>query len=66
MRYEAEFHAFDMLDQIHLTVRVWGADGALVQERQVAYQVTDTIPGQGESDPREWLKDALVAMLEAI
>lgn len=58
--------AFDMLEQIHVSLRVrqLESDGeglsSLLIERSV------TFPGTGEDDPGTWAKDALVALIEAL
>lgn len=54
-----------MLDQVHLTVRLFRYDG-LESAGSLVLQESTTIRGTGESDPREWLRDALVALLESI
>jgi len=66
MRYNAEIRAFDMLDQVHLSVRVFATDGVNTTVHQLVVEETQTCPGVGEPDPLEWLKDALIYLLEEL
>ena len=66
MRYETRLTAYDMLDQVVVGCVVWdstesagGVDGAVLV-------AGTSFAGQGETDPRTWLKDALVAMIERL
>jgi hypothetical protein len=66
MRYEARITAYDCLDQVVVAL-VLSAHDDLPQPRQ--YQVLSiatSVRGDGETDPREWLRDALVGCLEAL
>lgn len=66
MWYSASVHAHDVLDQVVITARVWG-DGGLGERQMVEqFSCTATVPGSGEDDPRQWLSDALVAMIEEL
>lgn len=64
-QFQAHWTAYDMLDQVHLTVRLFRYDG-LESAGSLVLQESTTIRGTGEDDPREWLRDALVALLESI
>lgn len=66
MRYEARLTAYDMLDQVHIVLAIYGPDlpGSVTTE-MVAQRET-TVRGEGESDPLQWARDALVAMLEVL
>lgn len=66
MRYELRFTAYDMLDQVHCVLAVFGPDmpGSITSEMVV--QSSTTVQGTGESDPLQWARDALVAMLETL
>jgi hypothetical protein len=66
MRYELRLTAFDMLDKIHIVfTMVDSGDGVEVTHTVVLQRVT-TVPGEGESDPSSWARDALVAALETL
>lgn len=58
--------AYDALGLVHVTVRVWGDAGLGEYQMEPQFSCATTVDGVGEPDPQEWLKDALVAMLEAI
>lgn len=66
MWYSASLNAHDVLDQVYISVRVWGDGG--IGERQMVEQFScaATVDGCGEGDPRQWMRDALVGMLEAL
>lgn len=66
MRYEMRVTAYDMLDQVHVVVAVYGPDmpGSITTEQVV--QSSTTVQGTGESDPLQWARDALVAALEML
>lgn len=63
MWYQANVTAYDMIDHVQVSATVIGRDdlGQAI-ERQV--QTSTTFPGTGEQDARQWLKDALVALIE--
>lgn len=58
--------AFDMLDQVHCAMVVQASTELGPVSSEVAHASTTTVLGTGESDPREWARDALVAMLETL
>jgi len=64
MRYEADFTAFDMFDQIHICATVYSTRPGPDYTREPEAMITAFVPGTGESDPREWLRDVLVALIE--
>ena len=66
MRYEARVTAFDMLDQVHVALVVLEAGDAPQVSQQVVLRSLTTVRGEGESDPSQWARDALVAILETL
>jgi len=66
MRYEARVTAYDMLDQVTVTARVWDFTESQVGDERDYTWITTTVEGVGESDARQWLRDALVALLEEV
>lgn len=64
MWHSATISAYDLMNVIHVhaSVRVVSDDPS--QAMETALTVTTTLPGVGETDPSEWLRDALVALLE--
>jgi hypothetical protein len=63
--YSATVHAYDVMDRVQITVTM----RATIEDRSEAietlFHTATTVPSTGERDPREWLRDALVAALEA-
>lgn len=65
MWYSATIIAYDVLDTVHIRVSVRQAGAAIGDPTEPVLQRTTTLPGVGESDAHEWLRDVLVACLEA-
>ena len=66
MRYEARVTAYDMLDQVCVVLSVQATDGLGHLGPHQVLSTTLTVRGQGETDVREWLRDALVAAIETL
>jgi len=66
MRYEARITAYDMLDQITVALVVLETQDYPEFSTQVVLRTVTTVPGEGESDPSEWAKSALIAALESL
>lgn len=66
MWFSASLTAYDAMGEVHVTVRVWGDGGMGEEQMTPQLSCATTVHGTGESDPQEWLKDALVAMLETL
>lgn len=66
MRYEMKAIAYDCMDHINIAVslRVTEDDPAL--EPQWISLASSVIRGSGVTDRREWVQDALIALLEAL
>lgn len=66
MRYEMKAIAYDCLDHVNLNVilRVHEDDPAI--EPSWIPMASTVIQGTGETDRREWVQDALIALLEAL
>lgn len=66
MRQEIHLHAYDVMDQVQVSIRYACQDdmveGPPVWETLVATRFQST----GETDGRSWVQDALVAALEAL
>jgi hypothetical protein len=61
----ATLHAFDCMDQVHVTLSLKDHDQDEGSEPyQSVYAVT--FQGSGESDHTEWVRDLLVALLETL
>lgn len=66
MLYVATMYASDVMNQVHAHVSVRGYPHGATEPSSIVFECTTTFPGTGESDPREWLRDALVGCLEDI
>jgi len=66
MRYVASIHAYDVMDQVWVSavVREYGSDPLSTTVEVIA--LSDTFAGVGEPDPREWLRDCLIGLLEGL
>lgn len=67
MRYYCYVSGFDMLDEITLQAVV-KCDRRDIGEGEPleVLRCSTTFKGVGEPDPREWLKDALIGLLEEL
>lgn len=66
MRFEARLTAYDMLDQVAVALVILEAADTPQISTRVVLRSTTVVRSTGESDPREWARDALVAALEAL
>lgn len=66
MRYEATLTAFDVMDQVWISVRVRSQQSVAEGHPVEVLTGSECIAGVGEDDPRQWLLDALVGLIEAL
>lgn len=66
MRYEMRLTAYDMLDSVVCSLVLLSTEQPDPIRWETVLSTATTIQGTGESDPREWARDALVATLEAL
>lgn len=66
MRYEAHVSAYDVMDQVTIGCIVRGQQSVAEGHPIVLLSIATEIAGEGISDPREWLRDALIGILEAL
>lgn len=65
MRYVGHVHIIDVMDQVAVYAEVLGTvDGEYKNEKCV--HLSTQHDGVGEDDANEWLKDALVFLLEVL
>ena len=62
---QASVHAFDMLSHVHISAEVRQTEHDH-EPSAVVLHVNTTIPGFGITDPTEWLRDCLVALIESL
>ena len=62
----ATVHIYDVMTNVFLTcdVREYSPEPDKGSRPVITFQ--HTIPGVGETDPREWLRDALIGIVEAL
>jgi len=65
-RIDLNLYAYDVLDEIQITVRVAQVDDYDLDSTTWEPLVRTRIQSTGEQDIREWARDALVAALEAL
>jgi len=66
MYFVTTANAYDVLGNVHAHVIVKALSDDTAATWSTVFECTTTVPGIGEPDPREWLRDALVSLLEAI
>lgn len=62
----ATIAVYDVMETVHVegTVRLW--DGLVTDGSDVEFACTATVQGVGSAEGREWLRDALVGLIESI
>lgn len=66
MRYECHVSAYDMLDRVAVAATVWDTQRPGSGYSDPDMMVATVFVGEGVSDPREWLRDALCTLIERI
>lgn len=66
MHYIASVHAFDVMDTVQVTATVRSTPDIEGIQPTTVLRATTTVSGVGEVDPRQWMVDALVALLEEL
>lgn len=66
MRFAMNARADDVMDEVWVTVNAVEFDEFDLSESVWVPMVSTRIKGTGESDLREWVRDALVAALEVL
>ena len=65
MRLEARITAYDVMEHIHVAVQITGHEGWEGSSPAVVFATSVQVTGVGEDDVHTWLRDVLVAVLEA-
>lgn len=62
----ATIAVYDVLETVHITatVRLW--DGLITDGSDVEFTCDTTVQGVGSAEGREWLRDALIGMIESL
>lgn len=66
MRYVASVHMFDVIDQVWVSAVVRDHQDISSPDTVEVFALSDIFAGVGEPDPRQWLLDALVGLIEAL
>lgn len=66
MRFEATITAYDVMDQVMVAYTLRERPDNPEAPTLIVLRGVSTVRGEGQSDPREWLSDALVAALETL
>lgn len=62
-----ELKIYDILDEVAVVANVYQAGNGLeLTDPRPFYRASTQFPGSGEDNPAEWLKDALIALLETL
>jgi len=64
MRYELCIRAYDVMDEVWITIQMKETNSLTTPIAEMVWSVSDQISGTGESDPLQWARDVLVALLE--
>jgi hypothetical protein len=66
MRISATITAYDYMDKVGVTATLHTMPNRRSVPPERLYHKTVTLQGVGEADPVEWLKDALIGLLETL
>lgn len=65
MYMNARVYVADVMDKVHVEATCWMYETTDFAETEaITYAVT--VQGVGETTPTEWLKDALIALIETL
>lgn len=65
MHFTSTIRAYDALDRVVISALVRDED-AQGDPAKEYFSCATTVSGTGEGDHREWLRDALIALIEAL
>lgn len=66
MRYEAHISAYDVMDQVTIGCTLRCQQSVAEGDPMTVLAIGTDLRGEGISDPREWLRDALIGLLEVL
>lgn len=66
MYYSASLYAYDVMDRVSVTLAIRATGDTPESSIETVLHTATTVPGTGETDPRKWAMDALVAALETL
>ena len=65
MWMSSQIMAFDCMTEVQVTAQVFASEGT-GEPSTLVLQSTTQITGEGVTDAREWLRDALIGLLESL
>ena len=66
MKYIASMHAYDVLDNVQVTVLVREYVDYSEEKSELVLAQAQVFRGEGVDNAREWLRDVLVELLETL
>lgn len=66
MRYDAIIRAYDCMDQVNVSAMVQMTDVHGYPTQKERWLFATNVPGEGLEDPRQWLMEALLALVETL
>lgn len=66
MRYELRLTAYDMIDKVCVSGQCFMTPDLPDLPSELVWARTETVPGEGISEATEWIREALIVMLEAL
>lgn len=66
MRYELRLTAYDVMDQVWVSTTLHRTPDTPGAPSEIALVLHSQAAGEGEQDPIEWTRDALVCALESL
>lgn len=66
MRYEARITAYDCMDKVQVVLNLSDTTATVANDVQMHLNVAVTVDGRGTDDARQWAREALLALMEAL
>lgn len=66
MKLIMSMHAYDVLDSVYISVLVREYKDYEDGPSELVFSQVQAVQGEGVTDPRNWLQDVLVAVLETL
>lgn len=66
MRYEARITAYDCLDKVQVVLNASDTTATATNDLTMHLNLAVTVDGKGTDDVRQWVREALVALLSSL